>query len=49
MAEKKKTGKKYIVVFQDEENTVLKTAFVAEGDGAQPPEISAKKGETGAS
>ena len=46
MAEKKKTGKKYIVVFQDEENTVLKTAFMAEGDGAQPPEISAKKGET---
>lgn len=46
MAEKEKIKKKYIVVFQDEDNTVLKTAFVPEGDSVQPPELPAKKGET---
>ena len=46
MAEKKKVKKKYIVVFQDEDNTVLKTAFVPAGETAHPPDVPAKKGET---
>lgn len=43
---KKQNKKKYIVVFQDEDNTVLKTTFVSAGGTAQPPDIPAKKGET---
>lgn len=43
---KKKTGKKHIVVFQDETGNVLKTSFVSHGKKADPPEIPAKKGET---
>lgn len=53
MAEKKNSKrarkpltKKYIVVFQDENNEVLKTAFVPEGGTAQPPDVPRKKGET---
>lgn len=53
MAEKKNSKrarkpltKKYIVVFQDENNEVLKTTFVPEGGTAQPPDVPRKKGET---
>lgn len=45
MAQKKKLQKKYIVVFQDEDGTVLKTAFVPEQEAAAPPELPAKKRE----
>lgn len=38
----KKIGKNHIVVFQDEEGNVLKTAFVAHGQEAVPPEVPAK-------
>lgn len=38
--------KKFIVVFQDEDNTVLKTSFVKEGEDACPPEMKRKKSET---
>ena len=44
--EKKKTGKKHIVVFQDEGGNVLKTAFVSHGKDAEPPEIPSKKSES---
>lgn len=43
---KKKIAKKHIVVFQDEEGNVLKTAFVSHGKNAEPPEIPEKKDET---
>lgn len=43
---KRKVGKSYIVVFQDEEGNVLKTAFVEAGKSAKAPEIPKKKSET---
>lgn len=50
MAEKKNSKrarkpltKKYIVVFQDENNEVLKTTFVPEGGTAQPPDVPRKR------
>ena len=41
-----KKGKKYIVVFQDEEGNVLKTAFVSDEEAALPPDVPEKKGES---
>lgn len=41
-----KKGKKHIVVFQDEEGNVLKTAFVSDEEAALPPEMPEKKGES---
>lgn len=41
-----KKGKKHIVVFQDEEGNVLKTAFVSDKEAAIPPEMPEKRGET---
>lgn len=45
MAETKK-AKKHIVVFQDEEGNVLKTSFVSHEEGALPPEMPEKRGES---
>lgn len=39
-------GKKHIVVFQDEEGNVLKTAFVSDGESVLPPDMPEKKGES---
>lgn len=47
MVQKKKLQKKYIVVFQDEDGTVLKTAFVLEQEAAVPPDLPAKKTASG--
>ena len=41
-----KKGKKYIVVFQDEEGNVLKTAFVSDEEADLPPDVPEKKGES---
>ncbi|MCD8021158.1 MAG: leucine-rich repeat domain-containing protein [Clostridiales bacterium] len=46
MEEKRKRRKQHIVVFQDEDNIVLKTTFVSHGEAAVPPALPAKKGET---
>ena len=43
MAEKKKIRKNHIVVFQDENDNVLKTSFVPHKGAAVPPEIPEKK------
>ncbi len=45
MAEKR-VKKKYIVVFQDEEGNVLKTAFTASGETAEAPDVPKKKSES---
>ena len=41
-----KKGKKHIVVFQDEEGNVLKTAFVSDEEAALPPDVPEKRGES---